>query len=119
MAPAVKAVVKADTTPAAKNPMKAKPPAKTPMRASKKTKSKPMKATKPEKSEHKDRGKARYCKLHKHELPEDIQKLMDDSGSHEAGRLINKLVVKDADGRWAFNTDDAFVKESMSDLIAR
>ena len=68
---------------------------------------------------HKDRGKARFCKQNKQELPGRIQKLLDESGTHEQGRLINKLVVKSSDGRWGFNIDDSYVQESMRALIAR
>ena len=76
-----------------------------------------MKAQAP--TTHKDRGKDRFCKLNKHELPGSIQKLLDDSATHEQGRLINKLVVKSSDGRWGFNVDDSYVQESMRALIAR
>ena len=102
--------------PVAKVAMKATPPAKTPTKASKKKNTKVMKATPAATKEHKDRNKARYAKQHKHELPEDIQKLLDESGSHEQGRIINRLVVKDANGQWSFKTDDSFVQECMSDL---
>ena len=68
---------------------------------------------------HKDRGKNRFCKMNKDELPMPIQKLLDEASTHEQGRLINRLVVKDPTGRWAFKLDDAYVQESMRALIAR
>ena len=81
---------------------------------------KPMKATKAElPSTHKDRGKNRYLLANKEELPQQVQKLLQESGKHEQGKLINKLVVKDADGRWAFKLDDSYVQERMRALIAR
>ena len=90
---------------------------KTAMKANEKKQRKAMKATVPE--THKDRGKNRFCKMNKHTLPGRIQQLLDKSGTHEQGRLINKLVVKHSDGTWGFNLEDAYVQESMRALIAR
>ena len=79
-----------------------------------------MKATKAElPSTHKDRNKNRYLQNNKEELPQQVQKLLQESSKHEQGKLINKLVVKDADGRWAFKLDDSYVQERMRALIAR
>ena len=90
---------------------------KTPMKASGKKIIKAMKATVP--PSHKDRNKNRFCKQNKDELPWSIQRLLDDSSTHEQGRLINKLVVKNSDGTWGFNLQDTYVQESMRALIAR
>ena len=82
---------KAATTSSAKPAMKA---------AGKKVAKKAMKAPAPpqESDNRRDRNKDRYLKQHKHELPGTIQKLLENTGSHAQGKLINKLVVKDEDG---------------------
>ena len=78
-----------------------------------------MKAPAQESDNRRGRNKDRYLKQHEHELPQTIQKLLDDTGSHAQGKLINKLVVKDADGAWTLKIDDAYVMETLRVLLIR
>ena len=87
--------------------------------AAKKGVKKVMKEHEQENSNRRDRNKDRYLKQHKHELPQTIQKLLDDTGSHAQGKLINKLVVKDEDGAWTLKIDDAYVMETLRVLLIR
>jgi hypothetical protein len=101
---------KAATTSSAKQPMKA---------AGKKVAKSAMKAPPPETDNRRDRNKDRYLKQHKHELPQTIQKLLDDTGSNAQGKLINKLVVKDEHGGWKLKIDDSYVMETLRVLLIR
>ena len=101
---------KAATTSSAKPAMKA---------AGKKVAKPAMKAPPPESDNRRDRNKDRYLKQHKHELPGTIQKLLENTGSHAQGKLINKLVVKDEDGGWKLESDDAYVMETLRVLLIR
>ena len=103
-------------TPQAAKTSSAKPAMKA---AAKKGVKKVMKEPEQENGNRRDRNKDRYLKQHKHELPQAIQKLLAETGSHAQGKLINKLVVKDEDGAWSLKIDDAYVMETLRVLLIR
>ena len=62
---------------------------------------------------HKCRNEARYLQGHKVDLPEDVQKLLDESSCHKQGKLINDIVVKNSSGKWCFKLDGPYLQESL------
>ena len=79
--------------------VRGKKPVKKAMKAKAKADAKPPKDPQEDDGNRRDRNKDRFLKLHKHELPQTIQKLLDSTSSHAQGKLINKLVVKDESGQ--------------------
>ena len=80
-------------------------------KAAKVAKGKPMKGPPP--ATWKCRNKNNYVKGHRCELPECVQQLLNESSVYEKGRLINDFVVRDSDGRWCFNLEAAYLKETV------
>ena len=70
------------------------------------------KLTSPPLSER-NRRKARFLELHKHELPTDVLKLLGDAGRQERNRLVNFIVTKNSKGKWRFTLDAPYIKESL------
>ena len=68
---------------------------------------------------HKCRNKARYLQGHKADLPENVQKLLDESSCHKQGKIINDIVVKNSSGKWCFKLDSCYIQETVCGFCVR
>ncbi len=72
-----------------------------------------MQSDEPVQEQTRDRNKSHQWSKYFAELPDAIQDAYNKSGRAMKTAMVNKLVVKDADGGYSINTDSNMYKETM------